>query len=258
MTPSRSRGSAGMALHTWFVAPFMLICAQSAVGLAQSAHSVGEPPTAASTDQPAPSALVSPTPTPTPPPTDPLLFKEGPWTIKLGIFAGSQIVAESNGFWGLSDVFAPAANYSKDRVWNEAWLVPSVRVDYAASDTLGLYAGLAAAATGNLGRDIFEQGNSGRVSLENAFGGVRIGSDTSDFMLDLSGGQQPYRLGSGFLIDLGAQNGNQRGAALVSPRRAWEYTGIAKCTAGRFSANAFVLNYNEITSDDPDTTLAGG
>ncbi|MBY0310981.1 MAG: alginate export family protein, partial [Phycisphaerales bacterium] len=47
-------------------------------------------------------------------------------------------------------------------------------------------------------------------------------------------------------------------AALVSPRRAWEYTGIAKCTAGRFSADAFVLNYNEITSDDPDTTLAGG
>lgn len=191
-------------------------------------------------------------------PSDPLLITRGPWTIKLGLFAGSQFVAESNGFWGLSDVFAPAAGYSKNRVWNEAWLVPSVRVDYAVSDTLGLYAGLAAAATGNLGRDIFDQGNSGRVSLENAFGGVRLGAEESDYVLDLSGGQQPYRLGSGFLIDLGAQNGNQRGAGLVSPRRSWEYTGIAKFTAGRFSVDAFVLNYNEISSNDPDTSLAGG
>lgn len=190
-------------------------------------------------------------------PSDPLLFKEGPWTIKLGVFAGTQLVLENNAFWGLSDVFAPTAGYSKDRVWNEAWLVPSVRVDYAASEQLDLYAGLAAAATGNLGRDVFAQGNSGRVSLENAFGGVRLGKN-SKVTLDLSGGQQPYRLGSGFLIDLGAQNGNQRGAALVSPRRAWEYTGIARLTAGRFSADAFILNYNEITSADPDTTLAGG
>jgi hypothetical protein len=253
-----------MPPHAWLVVPLIAICAQGACGLAQAEQSVGEPLKVAGTDQPEPPAPVSaaqaPTAaaTPTAAPTDPLLFKEGPWTIKLGLFAGSQIVAENNGFWGLSDVFAPTAGYSKDRVWNEAWLVPSVRVDYAASEALGLYAGLAAAATGNLGRDIFDQGNSGRVSLENAFGGVRIGSDTSDFTLDLSGGQQPYRLGSGFLIDLGAQNGNQRGAALVSPRRSWEYTGIAKFTLGRFSADAFVLNYNEITSDDPDTSLAGG
>ncbi|MFN9312394.1 MAG: hypothetical protein ACK5WB_01490, partial [Phycisphaerales bacterium] len=213
-----------MPRRLWLGASMLSICAHSAVGLAQVAHGVSEPPRAASTDQPEPSVPVSATPTP----TDPLLFKQGPWTIKLGLFAGSQIVAENNAFWGLSDAFAPTANYSKDRVWNEAWLVPSVRVDYAASQTLGLYAGLAAAATGNVGRDIFEQGYSGRVSLESAFAGVRIGADKSDFMLDLSGGQQPYRLGSGFLIDLGAQNGNQRGAALVSPRRSWEYTGIAK------------------------------
>ena len=243
-----------MPRRLWLGASMLSICTHSAVGLAQVAHGVSEPPRAAGTDQPEPSVPVSETPTP----TDPLLFKQGPWTIKLGLFAGSQIVAENNAFWGLSDAFAPTANYSKDRVWNEAWLVPSVRVDYAASQTLGLYAGLAAAATGNVGRDIFEQGYSGRVSLESAFGGVRIGDDKSDFMLDLSGGQQTYRLGSGFLIDLGAQNGNQRGAALVSPRRSWEYTGIAKLTAGRFSTDAFVLNYNQITSDDPDTTLAGG
>lgn len=193
-----------------------------------------------------------------PAPTDPLLFREGAWTIKVGLFAGSQLVLEDNAFWGLSEVFAPTADYSKDRVWNEVWLIPSVRVDYQAARSLSLYAGLAPAATGTLGRDLFDQGEEGEVSLENAFGGIRLGGATSPVSLDLSGGQQPYRLGSGFLLDLGAQNGNRRGALLVAPRRSWEYSGIARLTAGRLGADAFLLNYNEITTADPDTSLWGG
>ena len=240
--------------NPWLATALLATCAHGAFCHAQVAQSVNGPATIDVADRAEPPKPDSASPTP----TDPLLFKDGPWTIKLGLFSGSQVVAESNAFWGLSDVFAPSADYSKDRVWNEAWIVPSVRLDYAASTTTSLYTGFAAAATGNLGRDIFEQGNAGRVSLENAFAGLRLGDETSDFVLDISGGQQPYRLGSGFLLDLGAQNGNQRGAALVSPRRAWEYTGVVQLTAGRFSADAFVLNYNEITSDDPDTTLAGG
>jgi hypothetical protein len=202
-----------------------------------------------------PAAATSPTPTG---PTDPLTFVNGPWSLKVGIFAGTQVAAADNGFWGLSDVFAPSANYSKNRVWNESWLVPSVRLTYAASETVSLYGGLALAATGNLGRDVFEQGNSGRVSLEEGYGGVRLTDHASEVSLDLSGGQQGYRIGSGMLVDLGAQNGNQRGAALVSPRRSWEYTGLARLNIGRLSVDGFVLNYNQIGSADPDTTLAGG
>lgn len=190
-------------------------------------------------------------------PVDPLLFREGPWTIKVGVFAGSQLVLEDNAYWGLSEVFAPESPYNKDRVWNEAWLIPSVRVDVQVSRSIGLYAGLAPAATGNLGRDLFDQGDQGQVSLEHAFGGVRIGSETLPISLDLSGGQQPYRVGSGFLLHLGAQNGNQRGAALVAPRISWKTTGLAKVTAGRFAADAFLLSYNEITSEDPQTSLWG-
>jgi hypothetical protein len=191
------------------------------------------------------------------PPPGPVLLKQGPWAVTFGLFAGSQLVLEDNAFWGLSEVFAPTARYNKDRVWNEAWLIPSLRLDYSSTPSLGFYAGLAPAATGNFGRDLFDQGDEGRVSLENAFGGVRLGGSGSGLSLDLSGGQQPYRLGSGFLLDLGAQNGNQRGAALVSPRRSWQYTGLAKLTSGRFGADAFLLNFNEIASEDPDSTLWG-
>lgn len=234
--------------HLWPTAASLALVAPC---LGQAAAPAASPPEVVATQAPATAPAAAP-------PGDPLLFKDGAWTVKFGIFAGSQFVAESNSFWDLAAVFAPSANYSADRVWNEAWFVPSVRVTYAASDSLEWYGGLALAATGNLGRDVFEQGNAGRVSLENAFGGVRITDSASGFALDLSGGQQPYRYGSGMLIDLGAQNGNQRGAALVSPRRAWEYSGIARITAGQFAADLFLLDYNEIGAGDPDTTLAGG
>ncbi|MDX2200413.1 MAG: alginate export family protein [Phycisphaerae bacterium] len=192
------------------------------------------------------------------PPADPLLFTDGPWKLKFGLFAGSQFIMEREAFWGLADVFAPTADYDKNRTWTESWFVPTMRLDYEASESLDLYSGLGAAATGNIQRDIFEQGSEWRVSLEQAYGGVRISDKASDVTLDISGGQQPYRYGSGMLIDLGAQNGNQRGAALAAPRKAWEYTGIARLTIGPLSADAFLLNYNEITNDDPDTSLFGG
>lgn len=216
-------------------------------------------PPAAPTEQvvtPAP-----PEPEPPAPPLDagdPLLFKQGPWTLKLDIFAGSQVAAESNSFWDLSEVFAPTADYSVDRVWDEVWFVPTLRAWYAASDSLEFYAGLGFAATGNIGRDVFDQGNAGRVSLENAYGGFRLTDAASGFTLDISGGQQEYSYGSGMLIYLGAQNGAQRGATLVSPRRSWQYTGVARLTADRLSADFFVLDYNAFGPTDPTTTLAGG
>ncbi len=233
--------------------PSTLACAAVCAALASPCHGQdGERPaaaTAAGEPAAAPAAL---------PPSDPLLFTEGPWTVKLGLFAGTQFVAESNSYWELAEVFAPTANYSADRVWDEMWFVPSARVSYAASESLGFYAGLGLAATGNIGRDVFDQGNAGRASLESAYGGVRLSDTASEFSLDLSGGQQEYRYGTGMLIHLGAQNGAQRGATLVSPRRAWQNSGVARMTAGRFAADLFVLEYNAFGPSDPTTTLFGG
>lgn len=193
-----------------------------------------------------------------PAPRDPLLLRGACWTLKFGVFAGIQLVAEHDAFWGLSDVFAPTADYEKDRAWGEFWAIPSVRATYAPSPSLELYGGLAVAATGNLGRDLFEVGDDGRVSLEQGFVGLRATDVAGGWTFDVSAGQQPYRLGTGFLVDLGAQNGNERGAVLVSPRRSWECSGLVRVGRGPVSADAFVLDYNEIGADDPDTTLVGG
>ncbi len=42
------------------------------------------------------------------------------------------------------------------------------------------------------------------------------------------------------------------------PRRAWQSTAIARFSSGRLAADAFRLDFNEITDSDPDTTLWGG
>ncbi|MBL9088376.1 MAG: hypothetical protein JNM10_14645 [Planctomycetia bacterium] len=192
------------------------------------------------------------------PPCDPLLVRRGCWTFKFGVFAGAQFVAEQEAFWGLSDAFAPTAAYEKDRTWGEFWAIPSVRATWTPGSCVEVYGGLAVAATGNLGRDLFEDGDDGRVSLENAFVGVKVVDPRTGWTIDASAGQQPYRLGTGMLIDLGAQNGDERGAVLVSPRRSWEWTGIVRASRGALSADVFALDYNEIDDEDPDTTLLGG
>lgn len=188
---------------------------------------------------------------------DPLRIVDGDWAVKFGLFAGSQVVVEDNAFWGLAAIVAPTADYDADRAWLENWFVPGVHVDRALTEATSLYGGLALAATGNVGRDVFEQGREGRASLERAFVGVRhrFGEGRA---IDLSAGQQEYRYGSGMLVHLGAQNGNQRGAALVSPRRAWEFAAVARLEFDGLGVDAFLLDYNEATPDDPDTKLAGG
>jgi hypothetical protein len=54
--------------------------------------------------------------------------------------------------------------------------------------------------------------------------------------LDLSGGKQNYKLGSGFLLNYGADNGGNRGAGWVNPRTAFNNTLL-----GRFNFDAIKL-----------------
>jgi hypothetical protein len=65
----------------------------------------------------------------------------------------------------------------------------------------------------------------------------RLGKDA----LDISGGRQDYKLGSGFLIHYGADNGGNRGAGWVNPRTAFNNTVIAKVNVKDVTAEGFHL-----------------
>jgi hypothetical protein len=63
--------------------------------------------------------------------------------------------------------------------------------------------GVSAVASQSLGQDVFVSRDQGRVTLENAYAGLKLGDAEKGLLFDVSGGAQPYRVGSGMLIAVG-------------------------------------------------------
>lgn len=189
-------------------------------------------------------------------PRDPLSFALGGGSIKVGIEAGAQFVAEKNAFWNLSDSFAPDADFATDQFFFEGYFKPSI-VFKQAGKAANVEAGLSLIASQTLGSDVFDSRNEGALLLENAYATLDIGI-ADPVRLRLSGGAQPYRVGSGMLIADGAADGFERGALIFGPRQAFEATALVKLTIGKVSLEGFHLNARELPSSDSRTLVNGG
>ncbi|MGL4422891.1 MAG: hypothetical protein ACRCZF_19645, partial [Gemmataceae bacterium] len=247
---------------------FMATCGGLLVllGIGFAQDSGNNPPSGSATVPPAAviPAIESPVPAaepaaPAPPatPPDPLLFQSGPLRVKLGLEGTLQPSSAVNSWWLLSQRFAPDANYAPDRLWTEGWFKPSLRTDLSIQDRLSIYSGLSYVASGNLGQDVFEQGYRGIWGVEDAYFGVRYGDEQAKQTIDISYGRQPYKIGSGMLIAVGAQNGFERGATSTFARRAWEEAALVRMNYGPLAFDTFYLNPNELRSADTGTQLAG-
>ena len=190
-------------------------------------------------------------------PRDPLLFESGPTRVKVSIDGVLQQSGVTGSWWNLSQQFAPDAAYKTDRAWAESWIKPGIRVDTAAKEWLSFYSGLSYVGSGNIGEDVFEQGNRGLWAVEDAYLGTRYTFPNETSSLDISFGRQQYKIGSGMLISVGAANGFERGATTTFARRAWEEAGLLKWTQGSLSVDGFYLKPNELPSADTFTRLAG-
>ncbi|MGL6074678.1 MAG: alginate export family protein [Fimbriiglobus sp.] len=209
---------------------------------------------------PATPPVVEPLPAPPPaptPPADPLLFETGPLRVKLAFEATTQTAWAVDSWWLLSNRFAPDANYAPDRVWTEGWVRPGILTDLSVTDLLSVYSGVSYVGSGNLGRDVFDQGYRGLWAVEDAYFGFRYGDVKENKTIDISYGRQPYKIGSGMLVAVGAYNGFERGATTTFARRAWEEAALAKFNYGPFSFDTFYLKPNELRSGNTDTQLAG-
>jgi len=184
-------------------------------------------------------------------------YSSGRVSLWLGIEAGVQIVGERDAYWNLSSTFSGGVPFALSRHWYEAYVKPSARFNIALTSNLSVYGGLAAIGTYSLRKDVFLTGDTGRFLFEQAYAGVKLTSADKWLTFDLSAGQQEYRIGSGMLIATGAGNGFERGAVIFGPRRAWAMTGIARASMGPLSVDAFVLDANELQSNDTGTRLAG-
>lgn len=187
---------------------------------------------------------------------DPLLFQWDGWKVKLGVDGAVQTAGETNSWWNLTDAFPPGTPYDPDMSWTEGYIKPSAKLEYAFDGGTVLYGGLAAVASYTWGTDIFDAGNTGAITLENAYGGLRHVAPHG-LELDLSAGMQDYEIGSGMLIQMGGGNGYERGALLLSPRSAWDMAAIAREKLGAISFEQFYLNPSELESGDSLTEMIG-
>jgi hypothetical protein len=161
-----------------------------------------------------------------------------------------------DGAWfGLAEGVDPS--FDPQRAWLEGWVEIGASLSARPAPGFEVYGRASLGASGTLGSDPFEQGDGGKVELENLYAGIRYAAEGNPWSFDLSYGQQDFGVGTGMLIWQGAGNGFERGAVSILPRTAWSQAAVAKVGYAGHSVQAFFLDPNELDSSDTGTQLAG-
>ncbi|MBF9058466.1 alginate export family protein [Rhodobacterales bacterium HKCCSP123] len=188
---------------------------------------------------------------------DPWLFYDANGTtVRATLQFGANLVSESNLFWNLSDFAAPDSGFDPDATWLEVYVKPGLNFETALDNGVEIYGRVSAVGSYTFGTDAFDTGDTGRLTLEESYAGLRmpIGDEAE---LDLSFGARELRLGTGMLISDGASDGFERGALKFGPRRAWELAGIARLTSGDFTGTLFYIDPRELPGSDNGNALGG-
>ncbi|MEG1451782.1 alginate export family protein [Brevundimonas sp.] len=175
--------------------------------------------------------------------------------VKIRFQGGVNAVAERNLFWRFAETVAQADDFASDTEWLEAYVKPGLSYQRTTSSGATLYGGLSAVGSWTAGSDAFGTGDIGRVTLEEAYAGVRFNQAGFDF--DLSAGSQEFEAGTGMNLSNGGSNGFSRGALKLGPRKAWAMAVLARAKRGDVSSTAFYLDPNSAPDNDNGTRIAG-
>ncbi len=188
---------------------------------------------------------------------DPMRFyDQDGFTVQGHVEAGLNAVLERDLFWNLGRVTAPSANFDPNRQWLEGYLKPGLSFTKLFGGALTAYGKLSSVASGTLGIDAFDTGNTGRVTLEEGYLGLRS-SDAAALAFDVSVGPREFKTGTGMLLANGATSGFERGALKLGPRKAWRFAMLGRVSFDGFSGAAFYLAPNEPASNNTATRIAG-
>lgn len=169
---------------------------------------------------------------------------------------GVNAVAEQNVFWNYSHIVAPQADFNTDTRWLEAYLKPGVSFTKDLGGDVSAYGKISGVASATVGADAFATGDTGRVTLEEGYVGLR-GAGENGLSFDVSIGPREFVAGTGMLIANGGANGFKRGALKLGPRKAWEFAGLARVGYRSFVATAFYVDANEAPDSDSHNKIAG-
>ncbi|GAA2827843.1 hypothetical protein [Aminobacter aminovorans] len=139
-----------------------------------------------------------------------LLLDHDGLTIRMHLQAGLNVVTEHNVFWNYADSFAPSAGFDSNKTWLEGYILPGLSFTQELGGVVA-YGKVSAVASGTLGIDAYATGNTGRVTLEEGYLGLRSG-EKSDPSFDVSVGPREFKAGTGMLLANGGSSGFDRGA----------------------------------------------
>lgn len=185
-----------------------------------------------------------------------LLHDSDGLTVRAHLEAGLNAVAEQNLFWDLSRVNPASANFNPNQQWLEGYVKPGFSWTWSLGDSVTAYGKISSVASRTLGIDAYDTGNSGRITLEEGYLGLRSG-ETGGRSFDFSIGPREFKAGTGMLLANGGANGFERGALKLGPRKAWEFAALGRVSYEGFSATAFYLDPNEMPSNNSFTKIAG-
>ncbi|MEM9553060.1 MAG: alginate export family protein [Acidobacteriota bacterium] len=185
-----------------------------------------------------------------------VVYEKDGLTVRWHFQAGLNAPAEENLFWELAETFAPDAEFDADAQWLEAYFKPGLSFTRGKEGGQTFYGKVSAVGSYTSGTDAFDTGDSGEVNLEEAYLGLRGGTEET-LLWDVSLGLRELRLGTGMIIASGGSSGFERGALKFGPRKAWEQALIVRLAGRGLTGTFFYIDPNERPATDGETELAG-
>jgi hypothetical protein len=182
---------------------------------------------------------------------------------------GGGFYHEQNGFFGQGEGFTQGNPVATDpaalgpRFWGEFYLEPGIAgITRLGKSKLFPYASISYLISGRNSSDIYSEGETAFGAVERLYAGVLIPGlgKKKNLSLDLSAGRQFYQLNDGFLIAKfsGSANAGDRGSVYLNSRTAFQMTGLGKVKWGKFHAEGFFLEPQELFKDrQTDTRYLG-
>ncbi len=132
---------------------------------------------------------------------------------------------------------------------------------FGGSELYGAYSYLQAQTVGHDASGLSNgRHNPGEGDTEKLYAGWRSGT-LFPFLgknaIDISGGQQNYQIGSGFLIYTGSVNGGSQGAYWISPQQAFKDTVVARFNSGPVKIEGFHLGLRAAKEFNEASTTNG-
>ena len=183
-----------------------------------------------------------------------LLIDQNGFMLRGHLQAGVNGVVEHNLFWNLADVVAPGA--PTDAQWLEGYVEPGLSFTLDLKNGVTAYGQVSVIASGTLGIDAFDAGNTGAISLEEGYLGLRTTNQTGP-SVDLSIGPRDFVAGTGMLLANGGANGFERGALQLGPRKAWGMAVLGTVGLDDIKGTAFYLEPNDRPTSESGTRIVG-